>query len=206
MARKKRLTTLEKTEAAVLEHIPVKYQKSVIGVYRFGRVMNIVGILGMIFALISAFIIYSAQKSLDVNTIIGHVVFFALMLGLAVLGANYSKVKLNPPLIFGWAIIIGFISLILTIFFGVILYGILTTNLGAVYGELTIALVASVVCALFTITAVILLSAVYYLLFAHKGFMKWYKGYAKRNHIGEEAKLVKKKSKKKTEIYSDDDL
>jgi hypothetical protein len=204
--KRKRKSFLERAEENVLEHIPEKYQKALVGVYRFGFCMNIVGIIGAIFSLfaIISYFISSAEHTFD-NLIISIVIFTA-SLGIAFLGAFYTKMKLNPPLAFGWAIIAGLISLVLTGFFGFIVVASLLTNLGDVYGQETMIMIQSILLGLTLLPFVILINAIYYLFFAHKNYTKWYKNYAKRHHLGAEAKTTKKKVQKASDDYAEDDL
>ena len=204
-----RKSFLERAENVVLEHIPEKYQKSVVGVYRLGFVMNLVGIFGMVLSLFSIFSIFLSKDSFTTSDLIGRIVLLAITTGLALLGGNYMKMKLNPPLAFGWAIFVGVISLILTGFFGFILVAIFTTPLEEVYGLAMLYIIGSFMLLFTFLPLLILINVIYYLFFAHKDYVKWYKDYAKRNHIGEEAVIVKKKtsrSKKAAEDNYDDDL
>ena len=117
------------------------------------------------------------------------------------------RMKMNPPNAFGWALLIGLICLILVSFFGFSFIAILTADLAVVFGEAVIIVVEAVYLILVLLPLVILVNIIYYLLFAHKGYEKWYKDYAKRNHIGEETKTVKKsQNSHKSDEYTDDDL
>ncbi|MCR5572367.1 MAG: hypothetical protein K6F57_01165, partial [Candidatus Saccharibacteria bacterium] len=124
----------------------------------------------------------------------------------AFLGAFYTKMKLNPPLAFGWAIATGLVSLVLTGFFGFIVVASLLTDLGDVYGQETMIMIQSILLGLTLLPFIILINAFYYLFFTHKGYTKWYKDYAKRHHLGEEAEITKKKAKKAPDDYAEDDL
>ena len=207
--KKKRKSFLERAEENALEHIPEKYQKSVVGVYRLGFWMNIIGIIGAIFALFVIIGYFFLKVDLSSDTLITSTVLLAAFLGAATLGAYYTKMKLNPPLAFGWALFMGLICLVLAGFFGFILFATFAIDLTVVYGVATMLIIQSIMAALMVLPLIIFLNTFYYLFCAHKGYAEWYAGYAKRNHIGEEAKVVKKKKttkKKKSDDYSDDDL
>lgn len=206
MSRKKRKSFLERAEENVLEHIPEKYQKAIVGVYRFGFCMNIIGILGAIFAVLAIIGHFLLHLSLSTDALITSFVLLGVFFGIATLGAFYTKMKLNPPLAFGWAIIMGLICLVLAGFFGFILFATFAIDLTVVYGAWTLLIIQAIMAGLMVLPLIIFLNASYYLFFAHKKYAKWYASYAKRNHIDEEAKVVKKKSKKTTDEYSDEDL
>ena len=202
--RKKRKSFLERAEAVVLEHIPDKYQKSLVGVYRLGFFMNAVGIFGMILSLFSILGIFVAKDNFTTDGLIMRVVLLAIMTGLAILGGLYMKMKLNPPLAFGWAVFIGIICLILTGFFGFVLVAMFVNSLEEIYGPAMLCIVGVIMFLLTVLPLLILLNAIYYLFFAHKEYAKWYQYYAKRHHLGEEVKVVKKTSKKNNQKLPDE--
>ena len=207
MSSSKRRSSLDRIEASVLEHIPERYKKAVVGVYRMGLSMGVVGIAGMVFGLLAIVSFFISKNSYSVNQLAVHAATFIASFGLAILGARYMRMKMNPPNAFGWALLRGLICLILVSFFGCSFVAILTADLAAVFGEAVIVAVEAVYLILVLLPLVILVNIIYYLLFAHKGYEKWYKDYAKRNHIGEEAKTVKKsQNSHKSDEYTDDDL
>lgn len=206
LLRKKRKSFLERTEDVILEHVPDKYQKSLVGVYRLGFFMNVVGIFGMILLLFSILSIFMVKDSFTTDGLITRIVLLAISTGLAILGGLYMKIKLNPPLAFGWALFIGVICLILTGFFGFILVTMFTKSLEEVYGLSMLYIIGSIMLVLTALPLLILVNVVYYLFFAHKGYVKWYKDYAKRHHLGEEATVVKKKTSRTKKTTADDDF
>ena len=189
-----------------MEHIPQKYQKAVVGVYRLGFCLNIIGILCAIFALFAIISYFFSTTRHTSDDFVISIVIFAASLGVAALGALYTKMKLNPPLAFGWAIATGLISLILTGFFGFIVVASLFTNLSAVYGQGTMLVVQAALLGLTLLPLIILLNAIYYLFFAHKNYAKWYKDYAKRHHLNEKTKIAKRKTPKSSDGFVEDDL
>ena len=209
MSRKKRRKSfLERAEDNILEHIPAKYQKSLVGVYRFGFFVNIIGIICAIITLFLIIGFFFIEKDASPDSLITRIVLFAAFFGIAVLGARYTKMKMAPNLAFGWAIFLGLTGLILSGFFGFVLFVSFAAHLDQVYGQAMMLMVQAILAGLMVLPLVIFLNAAYYLFFAHRGYLKWYADYAKRHHLGEEAKIVKKSStrKKKTEEYSDEDL
>ena len=204
--KKKRKSFLERTENIILEHVPEKYQKSLVGVYRLGFFMNIVGIFGMILLLFSILSIFMVKDSFTVDALITRIVMLVFSTGLAILGGLYMKIKLNPPLAFGWALFIGVICLILTGFFSFILVAMFANSLEEVYGATMLYIIGSIMLVLTVLPLLILVNVVYYLFFAHKGYVKWYKDYAKRHHLGEEATVVKKKTSRTKKTTTDDDF
>ena len=201
MGRKKRRKSfLERAEDNILEHIPDKYQKSVVGVYRFGFFVNIIGIICAIITLFLIISFFFIEKDASADTLIARIVFFAAFFGIAVLGARYTKMKMAPNLAFGWAIFLGLTSLVLAGFFGFVLFVSFATHLDQVYGQAMMLIVQSIFAGLMVLPLIIFLNAVYYLFFAHKGYLKWYADYAKRHHLGEEAKVVKKSSSRKKKV------
>lgn len=203
---KKRKSFLERAEESVLEHIPKEYQKAVVGVYRLGFCLNIIGILCAIFALFAIISYFLSTTRHTSDDLVISIVIFVASFGAAALGALYTKMKLNPPLAFGWAIATGLISLILTGFFGFIIVASLFTNLSAVYGQGTMLVAQAVLLGLTLLPLIILLNAIYYLFFAHKNYTKWYEDYAKRHHLNEKAKIVKRKTPKSSDGFVEDDL
>ena len=200
--RKIKKSFLDRAENAILEHIPEKYQKAVVDVYRLGFSMNIIGIFGMILLLFSIISIFIVKDSFTIDGLIIRLVLLAATSGLAFLGGRYMKMKLNPPLAFGWALLVGIICLFLTVFFGFILIAMSITPLDAVYGAITLYIIGSIMLLLTTMPLIILVNTIKYLFFAHKRYEKWYKDYAKRHHLGEEVKVAKK-SKKENSEYDD---
>ena len=208
--KKKRKSFLQRAEETILEHVPGKYQKSIVGVYRLGFFMNIIGIIGIIFLLFSIFSIFYVKDSFTIDGLITRIVLLAIAFGLAVLGGRYTKMKMNPPLAFGWALFVGIVCLILTGFFGFILVASLMSTLSVVYGQVTILVIEAIMLGLMILPLAILVNIIYYLFFAHKGYTEWYADYAKRHRLCDEAVIVKKKtkakSKKESEDYCDEDL
>ena len=196
--RKQRKSFLERTEAVILEHVPEKYQKSLVGVYRLGFFMNAVGIFGMILSLFSILGIFVAKDNFTTDGLITCIVLLAIMTGLAILGGLYMKMKLDPPLAFGWAVFI------LTGFFGFVLVAMFVNSLEEIYGSVMLCIVGIIMFLFTVLPLLILLNAIYYLFFAHKEYVKWYQYYAKRHHLGEEVKVVKKTSKKNNQKLPDE--
>lgn len=191
-SKQRRKSLLERAEETALEHIPDKYQKSVVGVFRFGRHLSIIGIFGAIVALFAAFSCCFLIEQFDVNVFVTSLVLLVAMFGLSVLGARYLKFKMSPPSAFGWAIFVGIICFIATGFFGFILVASIIANLASIFGQATMAVIQFIYAVLAILPFILVLDAGYYLFFAHRGYMKWYAGYAKRNHIAKEARIVRK--------------
>ena len=207
MKRIKRRDLLERAEEAILEHIPKQYQKAITWVCRLGLSMSIVGFIGMTFGLLASITFFTSKNTYPIESLITHISVFFISLGIVILGIRYMKLKMRPPNAFGWALLIGLICLVLTGFFGFAAIAVLMADMAEIFGEATIIAVGIVYLTLMLLSLFVLVNAIYYVFFAHKGYEKWYKDYAKRNHIGEEAKLVKKsQNSHKSDEYTDDDL
>lgn len=207
MSRKKRKSCLERAESTILEHIPEKYQKSVAGVYRLGLTVNRIGIVIAIIVSLVLFSSFYVSKPFSSDTIITLIAILATALGLALLGGSYSRMRLNPPLAFGWALFLGIISLVIVVYFAIIIFALAVTPLNNVYGSGMVVSIGILAAALVVAPLLVLINSIYYLFFAHKGYLEWYKDYAKRHHLGEEAKVVKKTKKAtKTDDCCDEDI
>lgn len=201
--RKRKKSLIDRAEDSALEHIPDKYQKSVVGVYRFGHHLNIIGVFGAIVAVFAAIGCCFLADKPDVNLLIVNLVLLAVMFGMSILGTRYLKFKMNPPSAFGWAIFIGIISLIVTGFFGLVLFASMLTDLAPFYGQATMAVIQFIYAALTLVSLVIAIDAIFYLFIAHKDYAKWYAGFAKRNHLGKEAQVIKKPTAPKEDCDED---
>ena len=207
MSRKKRKSCLERAESTILEHIPEKYQKSVAGVYRLGLTVNRIGIVIAIIVSLVLFSSFYVSQPFSSDTIIALITILVAALGLALLGGGYSRMRLNPPLAFGWALFLGIISLVIVVYFAIIIFALAVTPLNNVYGSGMVVSIGILAVALVVAPLLVLINSIYYLFFAHKGYLEWYKDFAKRHHLGEEAKVVKKTKKAtKTDDCCDEDI
>ena len=207
MFSKRRASPLGRIEASILEHVPAKYQNSVIGVYRMGMSMWRTGIIGMVLWLFAAVSFFLSKNQYPIEQLITYISLLMVSFGLAFLGARYSRMKMTPPNALGWALLVGIICLIFTGFFGFAFIALLLTDMAAIFGEATIVVAEAIYFVLTILPLVILVNIIYYLFFARRGYEKWYKDYARRHHLGEEARTVKKSAPKQTDgEYVDDDL
>lgn len=201
---KQRKSLLERAEEGILEHIPDKYQKSVVGVYRFGYCLNIIGIMGAILSLFAAVSCCFLGEGFDATAFMTSLVLLAISFGAAVLGAQYLRMKMSPPSAFGWAVAISLIGFAAAGFLGFTLFAAAVTDLDSIYGQTMMFVIKAIVAVLMVLPLVIFLNAIYYLFFAHKGYVKWYADYAKRHHLEANTKATKKRSS--SNDYNDDDL
>ena len=202
MKRIKRKGLLERAEEAILEHIPKQHQKAIIGACRLGLSMSIVGFIGMTFGLFASITFFTSKNTYPIESLIAHISVFFISLGIVILGIRYMKLKMRPPNAFGWALLAGLICLVLTGFFGFATIAVLTADMTEIFGEATIIAVGIVYLALTLLSLFVLVNAVYYLFFAHKGYEKWHKDYAKRHHLDEEVEVAKKPKNNNSE-YDD---
>ena len=197
--KKQRRSFIDRAEESALEHIPEKYQKSVVGVYRFGRHLNIIGIIGSIFAAFAVLSCLFLADRLDINALIASLIVLATTFGMSVLGTRYRRYKMAPPSAFGWAIFVGVVCFVITGFCGLITIASIITNLASIYGPAMMVIILCFYAAIAIMSLIIAIDAAYYLFIAHKKYLEWHAGYSRRNHL-----IKKTAATKKSASASDD--
>jgi len=208
--KKQRWNFLDRAEDAVLEHIPPRYQKSVVGAYRLGFFVKIIGTICAIFTSFLIVCFFAIESAPPINALIACVVALLIFFGMMALGAYYTRLKISPSSALGWALILGSLSLILAGFFGFILIATFIAHLGRVYGSLMMATIRLVLAIITLLSLIIFINAASYIVFARKGHQKWYEDYSRRHHLGEASKKPHRADlsarESKDEEYVDDEL